>query len=197
MLFTPTAGVPDFSAMIRSCSSMTARAAASPSSPPRTSLGTLRLERSEPSSYTTSKSVNSARVAGFRAILVFPMMFEAATHRARRRNHRVKTNCPARSLDRQVEGQRRAKLECVHIYSRGTANQPAAQGGSQCHSSRITVETGPSDRGWRAHGPRKNKKRRRRRRRSAKPSARRPNPRRMKNHRPTSREGYCSAKHRL
>jgi hypothetical protein len=31
MLFTPTAGVPDFSAMIRSCSSMTARAAASPS----------------------------------------------------------------------------------------------------------------------------------------------------------------------
>src|SRR5215470_5826479 len=50
MLFTPTAGVPDFSAMIRSCSSMTARAAASPSRPPRTSLGTLRLERCEPSS---------------------------------------------------------------------------------------------------------------------------------------------------
>ena len=50
MLFTAMAGVPDFSAMIRSCSSMTARAASSPSSPPRTSLGTLRLDRCEPSS---------------------------------------------------------------------------------------------------------------------------------------------------
>jgi hypothetical protein len=37
------AGVPDFSAMSRSCSSMMARAGASPSRPPRTSLRTLRL----------------------------------------------------------------------------------------------------------------------------------------------------------
>jgi len=45
MLFTGKAGVPDFSATSRSCSSMTARAGASPSGPPRIRLGTLRLER--------------------------------------------------------------------------------------------------------------------------------------------------------
>jgi hypothetical protein len=45
MLFTARGGVPDRSAMTRSCASMTARAGASPSRPPSTSLGTLRLER--------------------------------------------------------------------------------------------------------------------------------------------------------
>ncbi len=43
-------GWPDFSAITRSCSSMTVRAGASPSRPPSTSLGTLRLDRCEPSS---------------------------------------------------------------------------------------------------------------------------------------------------
>src|SRR5262249_59655049 len=43
MLFTPTAGVPDFSAMIRSCSSMTARAAEAPEDVARHSaIGTHR-----------------------------------------------------------------------------------------------------------------------------------------------------------
>jgi len=45
MLFTGMAGVPDFSAMTRSCSSMMVRAGASPSRPPRTSLGTRRFDR--------------------------------------------------------------------------------------------------------------------------------------------------------
>src|SRR5215471_16537058 len=83
-----------------------------------------------------------------------------------------------------------AKLECVHIYSREEPNQPAGQGGSQWHSSRIIVETGPSDREWHAHAPRKNRGKRRRRLRSAKPSARPPKPRRMRSKRPSSLEGY-------
>jgi hypothetical protein len=45
MLFTGMGGVPDFSAMSRSCSSIMVRAAASPSRPPRLALGTLRLDR--------------------------------------------------------------------------------------------------------------------------------------------------------
>src|ERR1700730_13161318 len=45
MLFTEMAGMHDFSAISRSCSSMMARAGASPSRPLRTSLGTLRLDR--------------------------------------------------------------------------------------------------------------------------------------------------------
>src|SRR5262252_3004819 len=63
------------------------------------------------------------------------------------------------------------------------------KGGSQWHSSRITVETGPSDRGQHAHAPRKNKEKRRRRLRCAKPSARQPKPRRMRSKRPGSLEG--------
>ena len=43
-------GTPDFSAIARSCSSMIARAGASPSRPPSAVLGTLRLDRCEPSS---------------------------------------------------------------------------------------------------------------------------------------------------
>src|SRR3984893_12749165 len=43
MFFTASAGVPDFSAISRSCSSMTARAGASPSRPPRTPLGTANV----------------------------------------------------------------------------------------------------------------------------------------------------------
>src|SRR5947208_13076480 len=83
-----------------------------------------------------------------------------------------------------------AKLECVHIYSREGPNQPAGQGGSQWHSSRIIVETGTSDRGQHAHAPRKNKEKRRRRLRCAKPSARQQKPRRMRSKRPASLEGY-------
>src|SRR5215467_3249524 len=64
------------------------------------------------------------------------------------------------------------------------------KGGSQWHSSRITVETGPSDRGQHAHAPRKNKEKRRRRLRCAKPSARQPKPRRVRSKRPGSLEGY-------
>src|SRR2546430_7432909 len=45
MLFTEMAGMPDFSAISRSCSSMMASAGPSPSRPLRTSLGTLRLDR--------------------------------------------------------------------------------------------------------------------------------------------------------
>ena len=45
MLLTDKTGLPDFSAMSRSCSSITASAGASPSRPPRISLGTLRLDR--------------------------------------------------------------------------------------------------------------------------------------------------------
>src|SRR5438067_11763617 len=89
-----------------------------------------------------------------------------------------------------------AKLECVHIYSREGPNQPAGQGGSQWHSSRIIVETGPSDRGWHAHAPRKNKEKRRRRLRCAKPSVRPPTPRRMRRKRPGRVEGYWFAEHR-
>src|SRR5207247_229517 len=55
---------------------------------------------------------------------------------------------------------------------------------------RITVETGPSDRGQHAHAVRKNKEKRRRRLRCAKPSARQPKPRRMRSKRPASLEGY-------
>src|SRR5262249_45409405 len=79
--------------------------------------------------------------------------------------------------------QARAKIKRVRIYSRGAPNQPATQGGSQWHSSRITVETGPSDREQHAHAPRKNKEKRRRRLRCAKPSARQPKPRRMRSKR--------------
>src|SRR5262249_3525602 len=86
--------------------------------------------------------------------------------------------------------QGRAKLERVRIYSRGALKQPAAQGGSQWHSSRITSETGPSDRGQHAHEPRKKKEKRRRRLRCEKPSARQPKPRRMRSKRPGSLEGY-------
>jgi hypothetical protein len=50
MLLTTKTGLPDLSAMSRSCSSITLRAGASPSRPPRISLGTLRLDRREPSS---------------------------------------------------------------------------------------------------------------------------------------------------
>jgi small subunit ribosomal protein S21 len=50
MLFTANAGFPDFSAISRSCSSITVRAGASPSSPPRISLGIRRLDRWVPSS---------------------------------------------------------------------------------------------------------------------------------------------------
>ena len=48
MLLTTKTGLPDLSAMSRSCSSITLRAGASPSRPPRISLGTLRLDRREP-----------------------------------------------------------------------------------------------------------------------------------------------------
>src|SRR5262249_34468415 len=69
-------------------------------------------------------------------------------------------------------------------------NPPHKEGGSPWHSSRITVETGRSDRGQHAHAPRKNKEKRRRRLRCAKPSARLPKPRRMRSKRPGSLEGY-------
>src|SRR5262249_53661412 len=92
--------------------------------------------------------------------------------------------------------QRRAKLERVRIYSRGAPNQPAAQGGTQWHSSRIIVETGPSDRGRHARAPRKNKEKRRRRPRNAKPSARQPKPRRTRSKRPGSLEVTGCAKPR-
>src|SRR5262249_59576150 len=101
----------------------------------------------------------------------------------------AKQNCPARSVDGQVKGKGGAKLKRVRIYSRGAPNQPATQGGSPWHSSRITVETARSDRGQHAHALRKNKEKRRRRLRCAKPSARQPKPRRMRSKRPGSLEG--------
>ena len=42
--------MPDFSAIALSCSLITVRAGSSPSRPPSTASGTLRLERCEPSS---------------------------------------------------------------------------------------------------------------------------------------------------
>src|SRR5262249_24019300 len=69
-------------------------------------------------------------------------------------------------------------------------NPPHKEGGSPWHSSRITVESGRSDREQHAHEPRKNKEKRRRRLRCAKPSARLPKPRRMRSKRPGSLEGY-------
>jgi hypothetical protein len=45
MILTAEAGLPDLSAISRSCSSIAARAGASPSRPPRISLGTLRFDR--------------------------------------------------------------------------------------------------------------------------------------------------------
>src|SRR5262245_6536211 len=66
-------GMPDFSAISASCSSMILSAGASPSRPSSADCGTLRLERWVPSSYTTSKSTNSPtiRVPGLRAMLLF------------------------------------------------------------------------------------------------------------------------------
>src|SRR5262249_10214849 len=52
---------------------------------------------------------------------------------------------------------RTGKTRTRHIYSRGVPNQPAHKEGATWHSSRITVETGPSDRGQHAQAPRKNK----------------------------------------
>src|SRR5262249_32871888 len=86
--------------------------------------------------------------------------------------------------------QGRAKLERVRIYSRGAANQPAAQGGSQWHSSRITVETGPSDRGQHAHVPRKNKEKKEEKAALRKAEREAAKPRRMRSKRPGSLEGY-------
>src|SRR5260370_41088545 len=101
----------------------------------------------------------------------------------------ARPNCPARSLDGQVNGKDGQNSNALRIYSRGAPNQPVAQGGSEWHSSRITVETGPSDRGQHAHAPRKNKEKRRRRLRCAKPSARQAKPRLIRPKRPGSLEG--------
>jgi hypothetical protein len=45
IVFTADVGLPDLSAISRSCSSIAARAGASPSTPPSISLGTLRFDR--------------------------------------------------------------------------------------------------------------------------------------------------------
>jgi hypothetical protein len=69
-----------------------------------------------------------------RAILVFLRLFNAATQRARHRNHRVtagKTRLPKQLSGRANPWQGRAKLERMHTYSGGAVNQPAAQGGSK------------------------------------------------------------------
>src|SRR5262245_33185810 len=70
MLLIASGARPDFSAISRSCSIMKPRAGLSFSRPPSNSAGTRRLERCEPSSYTTSKNTNSplGLVPGFFAI---------------------------------------------------------------------------------------------------------------------------------
>src|SRR5262249_15005956 len=106
------------------------------------------------------------------------------------------TNWPGTRPGGQKQWQGRKNLHRVCIYRGGAPKQPAAQGGSQWHSSRITVETGPSDRGQPAHAPRKSKEKRRRRLPCAKPSARQRKPRRMRSKRPGSLEGYWFREHR-
>src|SRR5262245_20352904 len=130
------------------------------------------------------------RLACHFAFSVIVQRCHASSAASRSSSHGRQDKMPSAQPGWANQWQGRAKLERVRIYSRGAPNQPAAQGGSQWHSSRITVETEPSDRGQHAHAPRKDKEKRRRRLRCAKPSASQPKPRRMRSKRPGSLEGY-------
>src|SRR5262245_35702363 len=192
MLFTPTAGVPDFSrddpVLFFDDGTRGGIAIEAPEDVARHSA--IGTQRAVFVNHVEKREFNArCRLA---CHFVFLSLFNAATHRARHRDHRAATG--KTKIARHVAWMgksmaRTAKLKRVRIYSRGAPNQPATQGGSLWHSSRITVETGPSDRGQHVHAPRKNKEKRRRRLRCAKPSARQPKPRRMRSKRPGSLEG--------
>src|SRR5262245_50461049 len=131
MLFTPTAGVPDFSAMIRSCSSMTARAAASPSRPPEdiarhSAIGT---QRSVFVNHVEKREFHaSCRLAchfGF-PVIVLPRIERGI---AIIEPPPARPNCPARSLDGQVNGKDGQNSNaCVYIVAGHQINPPHKEG---------------------------------------------------------------------